>query len=102
MKTLHDRRPECRRRRRIRLRLLSIDPFCWFCGRELGPENSTIDHFKARSVGGTEDEDNLVLACYRCNVRKGNIPAERFACHRRRGCSIVHVDRLPKARRPDG
>lgn len=30
-----------------------------------------IEHVLARQHGGTDDADNLALACHRCNLRKG-------------------------------
>jgi 5-methylcytosine-specific restriction endonuclease McrA len=38
-------------------------------GEPLGP--ATIEHIRARSQGGSEDIDNLALACARCNHAKG-------------------------------
>ncbi|MCA9585441.1 MAG: HNH endonuclease [Myxococcales bacterium] len=38
-------------------------------GEPLGP--ATIEHIRARSQGGTDDIDNLALACARCNHGKG-------------------------------
>jgi hypothetical protein len=30
-----------------------------------------IEHIVARQHGGTDDDDNLALACHRCNLQKG-------------------------------
>lgn len=35
---------------------------------------ATIDHKKPKSQGGTEEDDNLVTCCLRCNQEKGDIP----------------------------
>jgi HNH endonuclease len=32
----------------------------------------TIDHVQPRSTGGSDDADNLALACRNCNERRGN------------------------------
>lgn len=90
---------EWRRRRLIRLRLLAVDPCCWYCGRQLRPETSTLDHFKPRAAGGDDDESNLLLACWRCNRRKADHPIELLACHRRRGIGLVQVKHLRHMRR---
>lgn len=41
---------------------------CYFCGGK--PES--VDHFVARSKGGTSDRSNLVSACHTCNGMKGD------------------------------
>lgn len=38
----------------------------------------TIDHKVARSKGGTDDLDNLVRSCIRCNALKGSRDYEEF------------------------
>ena len=58
---------------------------CYYCGKKNLKEDvnenygkrelsrlATIDHVKPRSKGGTDDEDNLVVACFPCNQRKGD------------------------------
>lgn len=44
---------------------------CVYCG---GQRRICVDHVRALSNGGTDDWDNLVAACWSCNVRKGNRP----------------------------
>lgn len=53
---------------------------CWYCSTELVPPIAryresgrypTIDHVIPRSRGGTRADFNCVLACARCNNRKG-------------------------------
>lgn len=41
--------------------------YCGYSGDEL-----TLDHVVPRSRGGGDAWDNIVTACVRCNVRKGN------------------------------
>jgi len=43
---------------------------CQYCGGEGDP--LSIDHVVPRSRGGADVWDNMVTACLRCNVRKGN------------------------------
>jgi 5-methylcytosine-specific restriction endonuclease McrA len=52
---------------------------CHYCGCELVFKYSgyvengySIDHVKAKAMGGSEDLDNLLLACRSCNSRKGS------------------------------
>jgi 5-methylcytosine-specific restriction endonuclease McrA len=42
---------------------------CQYCGFK---EDLTIDHIIPRSRGGIDEWDNVVTACVRCNIRKGN------------------------------
>lgn len=43
---------------------------CRYCGRTDGI--LTFDHVMPKSRGGEDTEENLVLACVRCNLRKAN------------------------------
>lgn len=45
---------------------------CQYCGRRVSPANSSIDHVLPRSRGGQTCWENCVLACVRCNSRKGD------------------------------
>lgn len=45
---------------------------CAYCGRQISLMKSTIDHILPKSKGGDNSWTNLVLACRRCNLRKGN------------------------------
>ena len=45
---------------------------CNGCGTHFEMRNLTIDHIIARSVGGTDDIENLQLLCGNCNSVKGN------------------------------
>lgn len=43
---------------------------CAYCGCSLEFETATIDHVIARSRGGGNDWDNLVVCCFPCNQDK--------------------------------
>ena len=43
---------------------------CQYCGYT--GDDLTLDHVMPRSRGGGETWENMVTACVRCNVRKGN------------------------------
>jgi 5-methylcytosine-specific restriction endonuclease McrA len=45
---------------------------CQYCGATPGRADLTVDHIVPRSKGGETAWDNVVTACRRCNVRKGN------------------------------
>lgn len=58
---------------------------CHWCGRalqqavpETHPDRATLDHLTPVSQGGATDLANLVLACFRCNQRRGVMAPEAF------------------------
>lgn len=42
---------------------------CQYCGYK---DDLTIDHVIPRSRGGADEWENVITACVRCNIRKGN------------------------------
>ncbi len=54
-----------------RRNLLHRDNYtCQYCGDRR--HDLTIDHIVPRSKGGTDSWDNVVAACLKCNVKKGD------------------------------
>lgn len=50
---------------------------CQYCGRRYDRDELTLDHVVPRSRGGTSTWSNIVLACLKCNMRKGDrLPQE--------------------------
>jgi DNA-binding CsgD family transcriptional regulator len=47
-------------------------PACYLCKRETYPGKRCVEHIIPRSKGGSDDAENLALACGPCNTRKGN------------------------------
>ncbi len=45
---------------------------CQYCAKKPKTAELTIDHVMPRSRGGLSTWENCVLACIRCNTRKGN------------------------------
>lgn len=45
---------------------------CQYCGRKFDRAELTLDHVVPRSRGGTSTWTNIVLACMKCNMRKGD------------------------------
>lgn len=47
---------------------------CGYCGvtETEGGGELTVDHFRPVSAGGDDREENLVYACFRCNLYKGD------------------------------
>jgi len=52
---------------------------CAYCGIKIGfKKDFQIDHLKPKSRGGTNDIDNLMPSCKRCNQLKYNSDIEEF------------------------
>lgn len=66
------------RNTRLRIKLLKQNPFCNYCNIPLNHENATLDHVLPRSKGGSNKQDNIVLACKKCNSKKSDMSAEKF------------------------
>ena len=50
---------------------------CWYCGRQVGFNNLTMDHVIPLARGGRSTRDNLVPCCKECNTRKkSSLPVE--------------------------
>ena len=63
---------------------------CQYCGRRFPTSELSLDHVVPLSRGGVSSWENVVCACLRCNVKKGNrLPDEAGMALRR-----------PPARRP--
>lgn len=63
---------------------------CQYCGKKPGSENLSIDHVVPRAAGGRTSWTNCVLACLRCNIRKGcRTPGEA-------GLRLMRVARRPR------
>lgn len=55
-----------------KLNLLARDSYrCQYCGRAVSRIDSSMDHVVPRSQGGGTSWANVVIACHRCNRRKG-------------------------------
>lgn len=61
-----------------RRKMWEKDPHCYYCGKELSFEESSIDHVVPRSKGGSNRDENLVLSCQPCNHDKGDMDQEEF------------------------
>ena len=48
------------------------DPHCYYCRCDLHSWEVTFDHVIPRSKGGTNADDNLVIACADCNTKKAD------------------------------
>lgn len=71
--------------RDVRAVLVRQNPHCSFCNRLLkddpqarDDQQPTADHLLALGRGGTEDPENVVLSCRRCNQFKGDLTLPEF------------------------
>lgn len=56
-----------------RRNILARDSFrCQYCGKQFSANQLTLDHVVPRSRGGSTTWENVVAACVRCNLRKGD------------------------------
>jgi 5-methylcytosine-specific restriction endonuclease McrA len=53
-------------------------PACVWCGHEPWREDLSAEHLLPRSRGGSGAEANLVVACRRCNRRRGSRPVDAY------------------------
>lgn len=52
---------------------------CVFCGCDLTLHNMTVEHIIPQSKGGKTTWDNVAVACYACNNKKGdNMPTGQW------------------------
>jgi len=58
-------------RRWVQQRAHSLCEYC-HSPEYLSADRFDIDHIQPRSLGGSDDLDNLALACRRCNLRRYN------------------------------
>lgn len=57
---------------RQRLKLLKATPRCGYCGMCITDQEASIDHILARSRGGRNIIENMLLACCDCNSEKSD------------------------------
>lgn len=51
---------------------------CAICGKPVKFKELTVDHILPLSRGGTNNMDNLQLACKECNLTKNRLTMEQF------------------------
>jgi HNH endonuclease len=73
---------------------------CGYCRVEESAAGSelTVDHYRPRSVGGTDEFENLVYACHKCNQYKGDYwpateteAAVQYILHPHRHDLSIHI-----------
>ena len=72
--------PHQRKKIILNVLFLNQNQLCYWCNKPIflcrkreksKPDTATIDHVRPRSLGGTDNLENLVAACYKCNSEKG-------------------------------
>ncbi|MDE2107210.1 MAG: HNH endonuclease, partial [Patescibacteria group bacterium] len=58
--------------------LESFESRCYYCGVILTTDSFHVDHKIPKYSNGTDDLNNLVPTCIKCNIAKGVRPAEDF------------------------
>jgi hypothetical protein len=51
---------------------------CELCGKALSIAEATLDHIIPKSLGGPDALENLQIAHFSCNTRRGNMPLEQW------------------------
>lgn len=46
---------------------------CEYCKQTMAFEDSTLDHWVPKAMGGTNQRNNLILACEGCNNKKASM-----------------------------
>lgn len=65
--------------KKIRFEVFKRDGFqCAYCGKTPPEVMLEVDHVEPVSLGGTDDINNLITACFDCNRGKTNIPLDKI------------------------
>lgn len=64
---------------------------CFYCGLPAGPVQLHIDHLIPHSLGGSDDETNLVPACRDCNLGKADSMPNQATIDRARDAYRAYV-----------
>lgn len=51
---------------------------CWYCRKCVESRRATVDHVVARSRYGSNDNENAVMSCRKCNQKKANRRTHRL------------------------
>ena len=73
---------EISRKKKVKLKTqvwAKTNGICAKCGRAVPLDKLTIDHFMPKYHGGTDEFDNLIPLCNRCNKAKGSRIMKREA-----------------------
>lgn len=51
---------------------------CFYCGLKMTKAQMTVDHYRSKYLGGSDDISNLVACCFECNNLKAHLSVEDF------------------------
>ena len=57
--------------RTVKKTMWEENPYCVYCEIKLSLGSATIEHLKPIILGGTDDPENLAIACSPCNWIRG-------------------------------
>ena len=60
-------------------RLYAKHPYCHYCEIRVDHDTRSVDHVIPLSRGGSNKQDNVVLACQKCNGEKADMTADEYA-----------------------
>ena len=73
---------------------------CGYCGMKISYLDLAIDHKIPVKQGGSDDRENLVSSCWRCNSMKNNRTPEQFKTYILEGRPpekiLFYFETLPK------
>ena len=70
---------------------------CVWCGHEAWRSDLTVEHVVPRSRGGHLVAENALVACRRCNRRRGSRPVDAYVRELMREGAPVNVEALRRA-----
>ena len=70
---------------------------CRYCGQAAPDVKVTIDHVTPKTLGGSDNPDNLVTACYDCNFGKSSVPPDAPLVDAVREETLRYMDRIRRA-----
>ena len=64
--------------KKLRFEVFKRDGFqCGYCGKSPPEVTLEVDHINPKSLGGADDINNLLTACFDCNRGKAAIPIDK-------------------------
>ena len=66
-------------KKELRMKVFNkLNNHCAYCGKIIKYDEMEIDHLFPKSQGGTNEVENLLPACRRCNFYKSDLVVEKF------------------------